>query len=44
MYNGHFFGVPRVAVVDRFDCTFDLMIVLAANTLFMRSKVANNAF
>jgi hypothetical protein len=19
--NGHFFGVPRVAVVDRFDCT-----------------------
>jgi hypothetical protein len=21
MYNGHYFGVPRVAVVDRFDCT-----------------------
>ncbi len=20
LYNGHFFGVPRVAVVDRFDC------------------------
>ncbi len=22
LYNGHFFGVPRVAVVDRFDCTW----------------------
>jgi hypothetical protein len=21
MYNGHYSGVPRVAVVDRFDCT-----------------------
>ncbi len=22
MYNGHFLAVPRVAVVDRFDCTY----------------------
>jgi hypothetical protein len=22
LYNGHFFGVPRVAVVDRFDCIY----------------------
>jgi hypothetical protein len=24
MYKGHYFGVPRVAVVDRFDCTVKL--------------------
>ncbi len=24
LYNGHFFGVPRVAVIDRFDCTIIL--------------------
>jgi hypothetical protein len=25
--NSHFFGVPRVAVVDRFDCNYELWIM-----------------
>jgi hypothetical protein len=25
VYNGHFFGVPRMAVVDRFDCIYKII-------------------
>ena len=42
MYNGHFLGVPRVAVVYRFDCTddnlsniYDLIIDKRTVNLFM---------
>ncbi len=28
MYNGHYFEVPRVAVVDRFDCIYNLNLKL----------------
>ncbi len=31
LYNSHYFGVPRVALVDRFDCSRDILLLFKSN-------------
>ena len=39
MYNGHFFGVPRVAVEDRFDCTKIVYVIEDLNQALLSKSL-----